>query len=285
MFHYYLLLGISLLPLPLYAQSKLCEQVPDCAKLGFTTTYDETCADDGYLTCPFNAQYRKCVKRSCNKMGFTSDDKSSWCEKIITCPEDNTYTACVKLYENPCPDGYDPTLTSVAKCGKSGSRGWLLDSFEIAGNNGPVTCGKCTPKACEGDPTKTTYSSCTANGHENGWNYSSCYYGDELRGTCTKKTCSDYSYSNSCPEVWQNVSVYLGDNLATCYKCASCISSGAATNCVNGCKYVCADYPTRPNGYPEGSCPNEKINWPCCSYGAKPTGRPESEIYTCGSKS
>lgn len=110
----YLLLSACLLPLPVYAQSQLCEQVPDCAELGFTTGYEDSCADDGYLTCPFDSNFRKCVKHSCEKMGFTKDDKSTWCDSIVECESDATYTLC-KSIEN-CDDYPLAACPSNAEC-------------------------------------------------------------------------------------------------------------------------------------------------------------------------
>ena len=62
------------------AQAIDCEKVPDCASLGYSTEDDPNCADNGYMYCPFNHEYKKCVQYNCEKLGFTEDDKTSWCD-------------------------------------------------------------------------------------------------------------------------------------------------------------------------------------------------------------
>ena len=73
-----------------------CEKVPDCESLGYSTKDDPNCADDGYMYCPFNREYKKCVNMDCAKWGFTEDDKTSWCKNIATCRGNEKYTLCVK---------------------------------------------------------------------------------------------------------------------------------------------------------------------------------------------
>lgn len=59
-------LGLSLLVVAGLTEKSMadvnCEQLPDCAALGFSTADDATCASDGYLYCPFDTSYKKCVK-------------------------------------------------------------------------------------------------------------------------------------------------------------------------------------------------------------------------------
>ncbi len=81
------------------AQALDCETPPDCEDLGFVQENDSNCKDDGYLYCPFNKAYKKCVEFDCAKMGFTQSDKSSWCNKLAKCKSDTSYTLCKALCE------------------------------------------------------------------------------------------------------------------------------------------------------------------------------------------
>ncbi len=76
-----------------------CEKVPDCESLGYSTEDEPNCADNGYMFCPFNHDYKKCVQYNCAKLGFTEDDKTSWCGKIVKCKGNEKFTACKALCE------------------------------------------------------------------------------------------------------------------------------------------------------------------------------------------
>ena len=71
-----------------------CEKQPTCEELNYSKEDDPQCAEDGYILCPFDFSYKKCAQPDCEKLGFTSSEKSGWCSEIITCPQDLTYTAC-----------------------------------------------------------------------------------------------------------------------------------------------------------------------------------------------
>ena len=73
-----------------------CEKVPTCEELGYTKVEDPNCADDGYMYCPFDREYKKCVNYDCESLGFTNNDKTSWCKNIAACPGNKDYTACIK---------------------------------------------------------------------------------------------------------------------------------------------------------------------------------------------
>ncbi len=81
------------------AQAIDCEKVPDCASLGYSTEDDPNCADNGYMYCPFNHEYKKCVQYNCEKLGFTEDDKTSWCGKLAKCKGNPRMTLCQNLCE------------------------------------------------------------------------------------------------------------------------------------------------------------------------------------------
>lgn len=70
----------------------------DCGSLGYSTSEVSGCKK--YLKCPFNSSYKICVAGGagsvdCAELGFTDDDKTSWCkaEDLITCPG-TTLTLC-----------------------------------------------------------------------------------------------------------------------------------------------------------------------------------------------
>ena len=81
------------------AQAVDCQTVPSCTELGYTKEPDPNCRENGYLSCPFDTTYHKCVNMDCEKMGFTQTDKTSWCGKIVSCRADKRFTACKALCE------------------------------------------------------------------------------------------------------------------------------------------------------------------------------------------
>ncbi len=91
-----------------------CEKQPTCAELGYSTQDNPNCFSDGYLICPFDSQYKKCVNFNCESLGFTQSDKSDWCADIATCKGDKSYTLC----QTPCIAWDSDTLSSLASSGK-----------------------------------------------------------------------------------------------------------------------------------------------------------------------
>ncbi len=80
-----------------------CEKQPTCEELNYSKEDDPQCAEDGYILCPFDSQYKKCVNMDCEKLGFTTSDKTSWCDEIITCKDDANYTLCACALPRPEP--------------------------------------------------------------------------------------------------------------------------------------------------------------------------------------
>ena len=76
------------------AKAMDCEKVPDCESLGYSTESEPNCADNGYMYCPFDQEYKVCVQYDCAKMGFTESDKSSWCDEIVKCKDNKKLTLC-----------------------------------------------------------------------------------------------------------------------------------------------------------------------------------------------
>ena len=76
-----------------------CVKQPTCEELNYSKDDDPQCADDGYILCPFDFTYKKCLQPDCAKMGYTKSEKSSWCGKLAFCPSDKSYTLCKALCE------------------------------------------------------------------------------------------------------------------------------------------------------------------------------------------
>ena len=96
------------------AQAIDCQTPPDCASLGYSREDDPNCADNGYIYCPFDENYKKCVNYDCVKMGFTESDKSSWCADLIECKGNEKMTLCQK----PCFATDYTSLKDLAESGK-----------------------------------------------------------------------------------------------------------------------------------------------------------------------
>ncbi len=75
-----------------------CQKLPSCEELGYSKEDVKGCADNGYLTCPFDENYKKCVEYDCETLGFTNSDKTSWCADLIECKGNEKMTLCQK----PC---------------------------------------------------------------------------------------------------------------------------------------------------------------------------------------
>ena len=78
-----------------------CANLPDCEALGYHLGTEAACgtgegSDSRYIVCPYDSNYRKCVNYDCAGLGFTTADKSSWCETIVHCKFDDAYTLCAK---------------------------------------------------------------------------------------------------------------------------------------------------------------------------------------------
>ncbi len=90
-----------------------CEKVPTCEELGYSTESDPNCAEDGYMYCPFDKEYKACVQYNCAALGFTESDKTSWCNKLIKCQGNPLMTLC----QNMCEVG--DVFYADGTCGKA----------------------------------------------------------------------------------------------------------------------------------------------------------------------
>ena len=91
-----------------------CEKVPDCESLGYSKDGDPNCAENGYMYCPFDQDYKVCVQYNCETLGFTETDKTSWCADLIKCKDNEKMTLCQK----PCFATDYTSLKDLAESGK-----------------------------------------------------------------------------------------------------------------------------------------------------------------------
>ncbi len=91
-----------------------CERQPTCEELNYSKEDNPKCDKNGYILCPYDQSYKKCVQYSCESLGFTQSDKSDWCADIATCKGDKSYTLC----QTPCLAWDYDTLSSLASSGK-----------------------------------------------------------------------------------------------------------------------------------------------------------------------
>ena len=151
--------------------------------------------------------------------------------------------------------------------------------------------GKCTERSCSGNASYTSVEKCGKTG-ATGWKYTSCYYGDELRGTCTAKTCENHGYNTVKPDdICRTINVYLGDTQKECYyDCISCTthtsgSSGlpyqGTDSCFEGCKY----HPGSSADHEENNEPAQYTVYPITVTDDGRTGQCYGWIYTPGTDS
>ena len=91
-----------------------CEKQPTCEELNYSKEDNPKCDKNGYILCPYDQSYKKCVRYNCETLGFTQSDKSAWCADIATCKGDKSYTLC----QTPCLAWDSDTLSSLAGSGK-----------------------------------------------------------------------------------------------------------------------------------------------------------------------
>lgn len=134
---------------PAYAAMD-CKTPPDCATLGFSKSNVANCASDGYMYCPFDTSYKKCVKFTNT---LTCPDNATSCTLNVTCPTNLTYipavNSCEKTYYN-CEDaGLYPTdladnnYINYCEDGNSvyGYDGQALACYDYCEANSSASCG------------------------------------------------------------------------------------------------------------------------------------------------
>ena len=91
-----------------------CSKQQTCAELNYSKEDNPKCDKNGYILCPYDQSYKKCVRYNCETLGFTQSDKSEWCADIAHCITDSAYTAC----QSPCLATTYEELSTLAESGK-----------------------------------------------------------------------------------------------------------------------------------------------------------------------
>ena len=99
------------------SQAMNCQNLPDCESLGYSKSEDSNCVEDGYMYCPFDQDYKVCVQYNCAALGFTTSDKTSWCDEIVTCKDDASYTLCNHLKPEPVSCEVGDVYYADGSCG------------------------------------------------------------------------------------------------------------------------------------------------------------------------
>jgi hypothetical protein len=201
-----------------------CTTQPECANLGYTT--DATCDEGAFIYCPYDTSYKKCIPNAvtsaeidCAELGFTTENKADWCDKIVKCPTDSSYTLCAKnitcaegeaLIGSDCKTIYSSCsaagLLSFAECNTAGYTCGALRTIYTSADGTTMACylGK-TAKSCPAGYTTGAASSCskTPDGGTCSDGYmllfSTEYYaGDSACKACTCKPELDLKPSTGC---------------------------------------------------------------------------------------
>ena len=256
-------------------------------EVGYST--DVTTCEAGYeiVTKGYSGEQecKKCDKSPCSAGYSDTITSETDCSAGYSFKQDPDNPLCGMCEEKSCPDGFTAGLTDPSQCGVGGEDGWFVEF------NGNESCGKCTERPCSGNANYTSVEKCGKTG-ATGWNYSSCYYGDELRGTCTPKSCEDHGYSTVKPDdICRTINVYLGDTQKECYyDCISCTthtsgSSGlpyqGTDSCFEGCKY----HPGSSADQEENNEPAQYTVYPITVTDDGRTGQCYGWIYTPGTDS
>lgn len=239
-----------------------CTEQPSCSSLGYTTSISSSCPSDKILSCPYDSSYKKCVLPSCDDMGFTTTDKSSWCGQIINCASNTAYTACVAEKSNDCSTYNYTSCPSVAlKCSTCINGSTIKYRIESCVDGFTYSNYNCTGNLCSGYnlsscPTGGICSTCKS-GYTTKYKLDGC----KANYVLTNGTCYDcatkYSQINTRAKVAQNSYRRCTETtgVTTCTKCRTSCSdttsrgSYYAASCFNligapggsGDSYVCID--------------------------------------------
>ncbi len=209
-------------------------------EVGYST--DVTTCEAGYeiVTNGYSGEQecKKCDKSPCSAGYSDTITSETDCSAGYSFKQDPDNPLCGMCVEKSCPDGSSKDIKSVADCGNGsvGAAGWIFSS-----SNG---CGKCTERPCSGNVHHTSIDKCGIGGAE-GWNFSACYYGDHILGTCTAKTCKDHHMQDVRTDIGllcKAKQVYLGNTKTDCYDCVACEDaglSGAIFTRINDCSAIC----------------------------------------------
>ncbi len=217
--------------MPNVSKADSCTSLPDCESMGYFLGYNVACGTDDarYIFCPYDTRYRKCVDYDCEGIGFTTDDKTEWCERIVECEYDTSYTLCDEPKGEQC---------EVVTCPPAVSASSLIANA--------ILIDPCTPMSEDCVPGETVYTNWRC---KNGYSYignrcrrlSSCDEGtygalnvchSHCSGTCVEMESTDPQYSDVCK-----------------YKCRGTVVEGCpdgsyddVSSCEEGCEGTCQEY-------------------------------------------
>lgn len=187
---------LSLMPKAQAAESCVAA---DCDSLGYTQTLSE-CSGKQTLRCPFNTAKAYCNANAnncgekfyglstcpCNATCVSCLNGGNTYQKSISCNQDYAFDSTNwNCKDDRCPAG---STRDAANCGKSGSKGWTLNSYPLPSSTTVTPCYACRAKSCLMDVYP--YTSCDNN------SCLECYPGDNSpRYQCTG---GDVYYANKC---------------------------------------------------------------------------------------
>ena len=160
----------------------------ECESLGYSKKADKNC--EHYLICPFDNDYRICVSKKCEKLGYTMDDKN-WCDydygSTVYCPYDHSYTACTGILSYLCPDGYtDGIYYEDSDC----PAGYKVDTLIFNGTE----CGTCIESDYE-CPSGYKYNLTLSDCGSGSWELVSHSSDKNCKKCQARNNCSDYTFT------------------------------------------------------------------------------------------
>lgn len=125
---------------PAYAAMD-CNNQPSCTTLGYSKENVAGCASDGYIFCPFDTSYKKCIANT-----IRCPANASSCTHHIRCNNN----VCQVAYYN-CEDaGYFPSVPGGGSCNP---------------NKVTITLRNGSTKTCYADCRATSNASCNSEGY------------------------------------------------------------------------------------------------------------------------
>jgi len=217
-----------------------CGPMPDCEALGYVK--NANCKQNTYISCPYDASYKRCINPDCEALGYTMTDKKSWCKTIVSCPTDSSFTLC----REKCAGCTTGELAPYCPFGR------LAAGTDECGNQ-CYTCAACTYDT-ESRYTDDTYASLQCS--------TSQYVQTVIKPLCPENTALKY-VCESCPS----------GMIAPTVNSASCICDEANAyyrTCPTGA--YCESIHTKAFGTcykpvefkPSESCPVTDPNYPDC---------------------
>ncbi|MBQ7304172.1 MAG: hypothetical protein IJW75_04575, partial [Alphaproteobacteria bacterium] len=126
-----------------------CSTQPTCESLGYTMESDANCAEDGYVYCPFDAKYKKCVRPVIKQDAFCANFNLSSCPANAQCYKCESPNGALYLFKG-CEDGYLQQEYSCVKtyqtCVEAGL--WDEGSEETCAGTIEITLPDATTKVC-----------------------------------------------------------------------------------------------------------------------------------------